>query len=502
MRRFLKLFTGQISLIAALAASILFMPGSDCRAADVSSHSSIESKLALESSLEKKIQTVLCEALGTNDIIVIISTELQQEQKKQAPDFLPGIPEKEKVGEVSLSSSLTLIKKISATLILDKNLPAEDVELAKKLTTGLLGLSPNKGDFITVEKMDFRKAKPFTPAELLLPPNIWNLIWILLAAVLGVVTIFAFLRPVALSAKSLIAVLGAKTSESQDEVRRPEIFTAAEDTSRKKQENPWSDPARKPPFWFITPENAGNLAFILRTKTVDDLTIVLSYVPEAVAATLIETLYPNSIDALANLPKVTLIPEARIKGLEAELFSALDYVVGSEKKTIDIIEQLSENIQEKASLSFSAHNPEFAARLSGSIVRFGDIRELEPAQAQMLTRRIPMRNLALALKNSDLAQTYMEKLSEGMRERFRQELELTRNPAAVTQRAERMRIAQELKKMVLEGFITLKKTADAPPAIPAAQVPDPDPALQDSLNRPPPPPPLPAGKTNIFGEKR
>ena len=163
-----------------------------------------------------------------------------------------------------------------------------------------------------------------------------------------------------------------------------------------------------------------------------------------------------------------LIPEARIKGLEAELFSALDYVVGSEKKTMDIIEQLPENMQDKASLSFSARNPEFAARLSGAIVRFGDIRELEPAQAQMLTRRIPMRNLALALKNSDLAQIFMEKLSEGMRERFRQELELTRNPAAEVQRGERMRIAHELKKMIIEGFITLRKTVYVPPAVTAA----------------------------------
>ena len=106
-----------------MLALTLFFSGSAGWAVEASSRSSIEAKLALESSLEKRVQMVLSEALGTTDIIVIISAELQEEQqKKQAFDFLPGIPEKEKVGEVSLSSSLTMIKKISATLILDRTL--------------------------------------------------------------------------------------------------------------------------------------------------------------------------------------------------------------------------------------------------------------------------------------------------------------------------------------------------------------------------------------------
>ncbi len=180
------------------------------------------------------------------------------------------------------------------------------------------------------------------------------------------------------------------------------------------------------------------------------------------------------------------MPEARIKGLEAALFSALDYVVGSEEKTIGIIEQLPENIQDEASISFSVHNPGFAARLSGAIVRFGDIRELEPVQAQMLARRIPMRNLALALKNSDLAQVFLEKLSAGMQERFRQELDLTRNPAPEIQRAERTRVAQELKKLAQEGFITLRPAGFAPP-LPEPRVPAPEADFQDALNKPLPP---------------
>ncbi|MBI4656739.1 MAG: hypothetical protein HY746_08355, partial [Elusimicrobia bacterium] len=104
-------------------------------AAESASRSSLEAKLALENSLEKRVQMVLSEALGTDDVIVIISAELQaEEQKKPLLEFLPGIPEKEKVGEMSLSNSLTMVKRISATVILDKNTSEEDIKLAKKLT--------------------------------------------------------------------------------------------------------------------------------------------------------------------------------------------------------------------------------------------------------------------------------------------------------------------------------------------------------------------------------
>ncbi|MFA7009235.1 MAG: hypothetical protein WC204_10295, partial [Elusimicrobiales bacterium] len=241
--------------IAALAALILFSPGPRCGAAEAAPRSSIEAKLALEGSLEKRIQMVLSEALGTSDIIVIISTELQEEQKKPvALDFLPGIPEKEKVGEISISSSLTMIKKISATLILDRHLPSEDFKLAKKLAAGLLGLPPEREDLITVEKMDFRKARPFSPSDLLTPPNLWNLIWILLAASLGLFTVFAFLKPFAVSARDLVGALGARAAaggtQEQERERLPERLPAplAESAPKEKKPDLWQEPPRKSPF--------------------------------------------------------------------------------------------------------------------------------------------------------------------------------------------------------------------------------------------------------------
>lgn len=457
----------------------LLCPG-PAAAADTSTRSTLEAKLALESSLEKRVQMVLSEALGTSDVIVIISAEMQQEtQKKTSLDFLPGIPEKEKVGEAAISSSLTMVKKISATLILDRSLPEEDIKLARKLASGLLGVPADREDLISVEKMDFRKTKPFSAADLLVPPNLWNVVWVALIALLGMLTVLTFFSPISRTTRNLVAMVGAKLSEKASDSGPGRAMEAALPAAlpaeaAAKKEAGGAENGKKPPFWFLNEGNTSNLAFILRTKTPEEITMVLNYAPRNVSAALIEALYPKSVEALAALPKVTLMPEAAVKALENELYAALDYVVGSEDKTMEIIEQLPEAMQEKAVTTLAAQNPALSRKVSESIVRFDDIKYLEPMHAQLLARRLPMKNLALAMKGSDIAEIFIDKLTEGMQERFRQELDLTRAVAPEAQRTERLRLAMEIKRLRNEGFLTLDRSGRA--AVQAAPSSAPKPA--------------------------
>ena len=168
--------------------------------AQAATQSSIEGKIALENSLQKRVHQVLSEALGTENIIVIISAELNKKEQNGALDFLPGIPEKEKVGEINFTNSLTMVKKITATIILDTNIPKRDIALAKKLAGGLLGISPDREDLINMEKMNFKKDKPFTVRDMFTPPHLWNLIWITLIAIFATLLITVFLSPVSKTA--------------------------------------------------------------------------------------------------------------------------------------------------------------------------------------------------------------------------------------------------------------------------------------------------------------
>jgi len=463
--------------------------------------SSLEVKLALESSLEKRVRMVLSEALGTEDVIVIISAELQ-EQEKRSSEIMPGIPEKEKMGEASLSSTLTMVKKISASLILDRSVTDADTQLARKLAAGLLGLPPERQDLVTVEKMDFRKAKPLTMSDLFLPPNLWSAAWILVVALLALVTVIAFLAPISKSAKAFVEAFSAKNAAAPAGAERSERHEAElGQAAAKTAEIPAAQAieGRKPPFWFLNSGHLASLAFIMKNRPVEDLTILLSYAPGDFAAKLAEALYPKSAEAMAALPKITLMPEARIRALEAEILSSLDYVVGGEEKMVNLISGLDEAVQEKALAAFSKLDPVMSRKLNSHIVRLSNIQDVEPAQAQALARRLPMRVLAAALKGSAYSAVFLSKLTGGMKERFQQELDLTRDLPGEAYKAERAKLVETIRQMIKEGFITLnahgaqpapapaKHTApQAAAAVPARPAPAPATGAARPLETPPP----------------
>ena len=187
------------------------------------------------------------------------------------------------------------------------------------------------------------------------------------------------------------------------------------------------------------------------------MTVIFNYTTKEISAKLIEELYPRSLEALKNLPKVVLMPETAIRKLEADILAKLEYVVGGEDKTLGILETLQEKFQEKAISTFAAANPLFSKKISGSIIKFSDIKNLEPAHAQLLTRRVPMRNLAAALKNSDIVDGFVNKLSGGIQERLKQELDLTRSMSYEAAKTERLLVIKALKQLIKEGFISLNK---------------------------------------------
>ena len=488
----------KLLILAAVVFQLIAAGAQQARAA--SGASPLESKLALENSLEKRLKLVLSEALGTEDLIVIISAEMQEQEqgKKAAIEIMPGIPEKEKMGELSLSSSLTMVKKLSAQLILDKSVSDEDTKLAVKLAAGLLGLPPERQDLVSVEKMSFRKVRPISIADLLAPPNIWSMTWVLLAVIFAAATLFLFLSPLTKTARAFVDSFNAKNTagtESRQERSAEVLEKSPVETAKAAAVQAASTDGRKPPFWFLNASNTANLAFIMKSRQTEDLTIVLSYAPGDVASKVAEALYPQSVDALAALPAVKLMPEARVRALEAEILSALDYVVGGEDKALAILGGLDEAVQEKALSAFSRIDPALSRRLNASVVKLADLKDLEAGQAQALARRLPIRVLAAALKSSAYAENFLSKLSAGMQERFRQELELTRVGAAGAYKAERSKVVEALRQMVTEGFIPPKSGAAAPAAAPSPAPAAKPPAPQaPAAARPPAPasPPVPA----------
>ncbi|MBI4051454.1 MAG: hypothetical protein HY400_03000, partial [Elusimicrobia bacterium] len=164
-----------------------------------STSNTVEAKLALESSLEKRLRSLLTEILGSEDLIVIINVDLRTEQEKREvseEEVMPGVPVKQNPavpGAGALGATLTMVKRVQATIIVDKATRDTDIKLIQKVTGGLLGVSPERGDAISIEKMEFRKTRPLTLQDFTTPDSIWKILWFFFLAAALVLVYSGFL---------------------------------------------------------------------------------------------------------------------------------------------------------------------------------------------------------------------------------------------------------------------------------------------------------------------
>ena len=148
-------------------------------------------------------------------------------------------------------------------------------------------------------------------------------------------------------------------------------------------------------------------------------------------------------------------------------------------RSVGILSGLDEAVQEKALAAFSRLDPALSRKLNASVVKLADLAALDAQQALALIRRVPMRTLAAALKGTPHAEPFAGRLTGGMQERFRQELDLTRPAAGEGYKAERTKVLEALRALIKEGFIKLGAPPAAKPATaPAAARPVPAPGLK------------------------
>ena len=255
----------------AISRAIALLLLSTCLYAQKESKTSIETKIAIESSMENRLKKVLTEITGTEKIVIIVNVQLMSEKKEKVPAkkedemFLPGVPIKETLAERKVESVMlsalgddtrTLIRKLSVTIILDKSVSSAVVEIVKKVSAGLLGIEPERGDELIIQQMSFQK-NVFSWGSIFYPPNIYWL-FAVLAAIGFTVTISMFLfGPFQKFAKDLVSAAVSSASSFKEKTAEasggfasgmslPEITAPSE--IRKKE---LSASGKEPLFSFI-----------------------------------------------------------------------------------------------------------------------------------------------------------------------------------------------------------------------------------------------------------
>ncbi|MBI4669904.1 MAG: hypothetical protein HY747_12130 [Elusimicrobia bacterium] len=439
---------------------------------------SLEDKIALENSLETKLKSVLIDILGTDKIITAVNVELKTAEEGEESFVLPGVPARDKMtgeGILSLGDAAARIKRLTATIVLDKSTKAADVELAKKVASGILGISPERGDRLNVDTMAFRKAAQvsFNWKQLFVPPDLWKLCGIILFVVFIFWTLPKVALPLAAGLREMADKLQAALQASREgaaEEGSEGIRERGNEGSREEEAaGATATDGEKPPFYFLNPAHAPALNFLLAKERAEVIAVVLHYAPPALASAVMEKLDDaGRAEVLERLAVTREENPDTVRKIEADLQSKIQYLVGGETKIGRLLEETDIELQNQLLSSLEEKNPEIAGRLKKQLVFIEDIERLERPGLQLLIRRVPAAVLARILKVSfaDKTADILAKLPEGAAERLRQEIEVTGETQKGQLNADKRRVIDALRALQREGYLEKNEKGFSPGELP------------------------------------
>ncbi|MBI5573735.1 MAG: hypothetical protein HY919_04175 [Elusimicrobia bacterium] len=446
-----------------------------CLYAQKESKTSIETKIAIESSMENRLKKVLTEITGTEKIVIIVNVQLMSEKKEKAPAkkedemFLPGVPIKETLAEKKVESVMmsalgddtrTLIKKLSVTIILDKSVSSAVVEIVKKVSSGLLGIEPERGDELKIEQMSFHK-DIFSWSSLIYPPNIY---WIfaVLAALGFTLTISLFLfGPFQKFAKDLVSAAVSSASSFKEKTSEasggfatgaaiPEIAAPAE--TRKEL----TASGKEPLFSFVNSENIKELVYLLKNESAKNIAIVMNYLTSELSARIFTEL-PKDIkkDVVGFLSKVEELTPSEVEKLENHLKIKIDFLSGGEEKIRDIVNNADEKLQGEIISELKTKDPNLAQKIEKSIVRIDILSSMDVSGLQLLIKQAGTAVFGQILKvlPAEQQEKVFSVLPAGAATRLKQEMELGKSITPQRLEIEKKRMLDIIRRMKERGLI-------------------------------------------------
>lgn len=497
-------------ILLGLCCGLLLSAGAPGLLFAASASRTLEAKVSLEASLERRLQAILQKVLGTENVVVIVNVDLYS-QKTSPGDIMPGVPIKDMPGP-DRSITRTMVKRLSAIILVDEGTKESDIELLKRTSTKILGIDAKRGDKLEVEQIKLRGTGGLLgPAgvsagggSLWSARNLISLAW-LGSALLALLLLYgSFLRPLLAVVRKIALTQGtiqpaaAPTGRAAlpAELETPQVVQAAAATphtsARGEPNAPWREAL---PFGFITPRHMPMLNFLARRMTPRTTAVIAHYIPAAQSAQLLISLkVEKRKHVVAFMARVTQLQEAEVHAIEANVKNKIEFLMGGEDKLAEIIEEVPAQMQEEILNTLKEKDPAVGQRLSKRVVLLEDIAMLEAADLKALSRRVQLQSLAAVLKDSDtIRRELLPKLTSGLGQWLAQEIELSKKLPPDSLAKEQHKVLSALSQLVREGTITLKKGAPEPASEESREF-EPSPGSPASPEEPElsPPEPLPS----------
>lgn len=443
----------------------------------------LETKVALELGLEKRLKSILEEITGTSKISVSVNVHLYTrkervtiertspaKKKKSNEMVLPGVPVRKKLGEggepilapLTYEENRTMIKRLTVTIFLDLHMSDEMVSMVERVTKALLGMDPARKDELVIERIPFGTWYIDWKA-MLQPPDIYWVSLVVLGLLLflfGMLFLFGPFRKFFVQLVNSLDSLAEKGQASSTPLAQTGSIHSIDMYQQQASTKKKDEDKEKRPFSFITEAQLNDLIYLCRKERPEAIAITVSYLSPFIAARVIGSLEKGiQSKVIQELSQIKERPPELIQALEKKVKERIDYLVGGEDRLQQIVNCSDTSLQKDMLEALKVSNPSFAERIRKLMFSFEDIIHLDGNTIQMLIRNINPAIFAQVLKSmpEGFQKNIFKALSEGLAERIQQEIELGKplTPKRIEQ--EKQVIVQLVKNFEQQGLIDLGK---------------------------------------------
>lgn len=453
-----------IGLALTACALVLMRPVPGAAISETSDEYSF--KIQVESHLEQHLKSVLTDIAGSDDIIVIVNAEVETDKKNKSSKkrkkpqglVLPGVPVKKEIGKTADEGIIisSVVRRLEVRILVDNDIPESLTELAHDIAISVIGYDPDRGDMLTIKRIEFGN-KGFKWASLFYPPHLYWLVTLIVGGFFLVAAAMFFMDPF----KKLPPAMGnvnwdviLKNPDNPVFGRGMAGAPTAALTARAETVAGGDAPL---PFSFINDVHIPELAFLLSKNPAGDIAIVANYLRPDLSVMLLESFPPEiQAEVVLKLKDTAEADPEQVKALEESVKERLDYVVGGDDKLASVLNLAEGEVRDKVLQKLEEEDPQASARLRPKLKTFESmLRSMKPHALQALFRQLDATVLARVLKSSsaDIQTRVLESLSEGAAELLREEMELSRPLSAVRLKKEKHSIAATVLRLASAGVI-------------------------------------------------
>ena len=482
-KKFISLAVFVSVLFGICAAAPSFMP--------------VTEKVALENHLENRLTSAINSVIGEGNFIVIIDVVLNPERKESTrerwetkiketttpsgrQEMLPGIPGKAEINTVPESSQVNkvvenmvslppdLVKKVTAIIVVDKNVKPAQILMVKNVAKIVLNMDEKRGDTLKIQQVELNLVKEMaskkTLGSFISIDNIIKYVSIFLA--IAILVIYFLNR---ISGMSNQAISSFKEARRKDPVAFPSqpqqaaaggiLGGATAVQSSFTGSN--SDNGVKKPFSFITQNEIQKLLTILPEENSNTIADVLSSLDPRFASLIISKMSGKlNDDVFARILSQRLLESKEIEEMETRIKTKIEGSLGGAPDLLAIIDNSDSDAAANILASLEKTKPEEALVLRKQIILFGDIIKLSKTDISKLLGHARVEDIAIIVQNSDEATkaSLLESLPDETKSLVKEWLELMPKQSFEAVEASKKNLCHIAKTLENSGEITINRS--------------------------------------------